>query len=496
VEDALVRGLVALEGISPKGSEELRGVVGSPAQKARAVAADEVVRSRLACRGAGCRVSLQRISGKGGGILWSESFDVPADELDRVSRAVTSQLRRGYPDHRPRPGAAEIAVSGEDLGEFLRLRERFESRRGGSLEEILAGLEALRRRAPRFPDAWLLEAHVLRYRFDRSRDPADLARALDLVEEARRMDPSDPQPLLDRAQIASESGRPAVAEAALRDLDDLIPGDPRLLERRALLLNAQGRPREAIKLLREAADLQPSWKRLYRLAFFEYQQGEIAAARRHLEQSLGRSAGNNLALSLLAQVELSYGDPERAAKLYADLVRRAPGPTEISNLGLAELLAGRYAEAADAFRRVAEQDPKNPLYALNLADASTLAGRAEEGRALYGRVVELIAADPAATGPQFLTAKAQALAHLGRGPEAAAAVQEALRLAPANAQAAYEAALVYSLLGERSSALANAGRALDLGYEPRWFAFPWFDPLRADPGFRDRLARAPRKTPA
>jgi Flp pilus assembly protein TadD len=131
----------------------------------------------------------------------------------------------------------------------------------------------------------------------------------------------------------------------------------------------------------------------------------------------------------------------------------------------------------------------NPFYALNLADALLLGGREADAKRLYAEVVDLIAADPHAAGAQFLTVKAQALAHLGRGREAVGAVQEALRLAPDDGPAAYEAAVVYAVLGERTSALVAADKALALGYQPRWFDLPWFDALRQQPEFQALLAQ-------
>ena len=107
-------------------------------------------------------------------------------------------------------------------------------------------------------------------------------------------------------------------------------------------------------------------------------------------------------------------------------------------------------------------------------------------------MIELIEADPAAPSSQLLTVKGQALAHLGRDVEAATAVHEASLLDPGSAAVAYEACLVYTLLGETSSALTHAGKALELGYEPRWFDFPWFDGLRKRPDFRTLLTERSR----
>ena len=47
---ASVRGLLALEGLSPKSLEETDAVPGLPAAVARAVGADEVVSTKLDCR--------------------------------------------------------------------------------------------------------------------------------------------------------------------------------------------------------------------------------------------------------------------------------------------------------------------------------------------------------------------------------------------------------------------------------------------------------------
>jgi tetratricopeptide (TPR) repeat protein len=231
------------------------------------------------------------------------------------------------------------------------------------------------------------------------------------------------------------------------------------------------------------------------LAQLEQQSGHVSEARQRLESLLQSDPGNVPALSLLAQIELASGSLQRAVKLYRQLLKRSPVVNERSNLGLALLLLRHYPEAAEQFRIAADREPGNPLYALNLADALWLLGRKAEAEATYRRVLELIAADPAAPKTsQLLTVRAQALAHLGRGMEAVAAVEEASHLDPANAGVAFEAALVYALLGEANSALVNAGKALRLGYGPRWFDLPWFDRLRARPELA-RLLRE-RRMPA
>jgi len=489
LDTALLRGLTALEGISPKDAQEIGPGNLSPVQAARATAADEIVTSRLECRPDACRVSLRRLRGGDGTTLWAASFDVPTDDFYVFSSAVAIQVQRGFGDFALRPGTPAFEVTDRDLRTFLRLRERFSSRREVDLEPILRGLAAIRGRAPRFLDVSLLEAEVARHQFYDSRRLEDLERAFALIRQARALAPGDPQPLFILFDVALDAHRRDEAEEALRQLQELAPGDVMTQERRGFLLLEKGDSEGAVTLLQAAARRSPSWRRLAKLARVEHQTGHVAEARSHLETLLRISPANFEGLSLLAQVELMNGSPERAARLYEQMMRISPTLSERSNLGLAYFLLGRYQKAAENFRAVAAQEPRNPFYTLNLADACFLMGRQDEASDLYRKVVELIASDPAAKGPQFLTVKAQALAHLHEGKGAIEAVQEALRIAPNDAAVAYETSLVYSLLGEDDSALVNAERALRLGYEPRWFTFPWFRALQERPEFQELVPK-------
>jgi serine/threonine-protein kinase len=490
VRIALLKGLVSLEGISPQGFDEVDAAAGSPQQIARAVSVDEIVLSRLDCRPEACRVALDRLRGADGSVRRSARFEVPTDDLSVAASVVAQNLRQLYGDHRVRPGGADFAVSGPDLAEFLKLRAALDAH--APLGSVLQGLDTICARSPRFIDACVLEAEVLRRRFLGSRSPDDLRRAFRLLGDARRLAPDDPAPLVILVDLALAGNQPALAEQTLADLQALNPGDARVLERRSRLLASQGRQEEALATMRKAAQLQPSAKRLCNLAETELKLGHIPEARRDIDLLLQRAPGDISGLTLLALIEMSSGDLNRAFQIFRGLVDRSdrsPGLVQLSNFGLTCFLLGRYAEAEAAFRRILASEPNNPLYTLNLADACLLRGKRAEAEDLYRRVVALIENDAAAAGAQFLTVKAQALAHLGRGPQAVDAVQEALRLAPDQGPVAYEAAVVYALVGEEESALVNVEKALRLGFEPRWFTFPWFDPLRKRPDFQILLSR-------
>ena len=453
------------------------GAVEDPVRLARAVGAGEALVSRLECEADVCQVVLQRIRETDGVLLWSDRFTPASSNLLNLSLEVSDRVRGTYAELGSLDEMNTPSVSDEDFVAFLALRDA--EQRGGddtSASTLLTGLEAIQQSSPRFLDAHLLEASLLRKAFIETRRREDAERALAAVARARALRPGDPRMLKTLATLLRDLGRDEEALPVLEELERLEPGDADVLYIRARRLEKEGHRDQALELMREAVRRQPSWNLYSNLADMSYRAGELDGARAALEAMLERTPDVFSGRSRLAQLELLSGSPERAAELYGELVEERPGETELTNLGVAHLLLGRAADAADAFRRALESAPDSPYALLNLADAELLRGAEDAAATLYSATIEAIDRDP---NPDALaTVRAQALAHLGRVEEAVGAVQGAVRRAPDNPQIAYEAALVYALVGEETSALLEARRALDGGVDRRWFAFAWFDDLR------------------
>ncbi|HEV7508608.1 MAG TPA: protein kinase [Thermoanaerobaculia bacterium] len=473
---ALLRDLSSFERIAVLTPEP--GGAAAPRALARQLAADEVLVPRLDCAGRACRVSLSRLQAADGRLLWSESFEAPTDDLLLLATAAGPVLRRGYSGFSRRPGASGPEIGREDWERFVRLEQDSWEHRGNSpSERLLADVEVLRRQAPRFVEILLLDADLYLHRFFASRDSTDAERARGLLAEARRLAPGDPRPLWLLARVALNAGSAGDTEAAVAELAKQIPGDNRVQVLQALLDERRGRPDEALERMRAAARRRPGQSNLLGLANLESRLGRMDDARRTLAALLARFPNDRNARSFLAQLELGSGSVETAARLYAELVRAEPTFTELTNLGVAQLLLGRYDAAAASFQQALALLPASPAAVLNLADAEWLRGQRTEAAALYEKVIDRAAHDPAPAFWQTQTLRAQALAHLGRREEAVDAVQQALRAAPDNPQVAYESSLVYALVGETASARVTAQRARAAGYDQRWFSFPWFDSL-------------------
>lgn len=489
---ASLSGLAALQDIAPVDPREASRGGTSPVQMARTAAADEVLIATLEREGVLARVSLRRVRGSDGAVLWTETFRVPSDpgSLRLLADAVSVQLRRAYPGHDPRPGAPALDVRDEDYAAFLEIRQRIDQG-DAPLKPELARLEEIVRRSPRFLEGQLLAARVAHSLYQTGHEPADLDRASRLIRQSLELAPGDPRPLLLEVRIALAAGREEQAEELLGEIDRLLPGDPDVLPLKALIAEQKGRPFEALEALRAAALQVPSWPNLYRLANLEAKLGHIDEARERIAAILRQAPDNLWALEQLGYLELLYGDLARAEQIYLASVRVAP-ERAWHNLGVARFLRGRYAEAAVAYRRGIESDPGDVASLLNLADTEIELGHREEAEALYRDVLARLAesAPEGGLGPLESIQKAQCLARLGHTREAVEIAQDAVRRSPDEPRILLLSAFVHHLAGDRSSALNNAQAALEKGIQPRWFTGSAFRSLREDPELRPLLQPA------
>lgn len=489
VEVALMRGLIAMKEVSPL---EYAGAATSPQDAAAEAAADEVVSVSLHDTGREWQVSLKRLRGADGSVIWAGDFNAPHDEPLLLANTTLARLANGYAD-RAR-GDATMTVSAGDYLVFLRQYDRFDrfaGGKGGADRAMIDSLQAVRQRSPQFVDAYLLESKVARYLFEVTRDPTYLEQARNAAREAQIVAPDDARVLVRAFDAAIAAGDIPEARASIEALRRMDPGNIAILRQEAQVARKEGDTERALTLMRNVVARRPARLYVQELADLERALGHYADARVHLNELLERFPNDRFAQSKLAEVELLYGDASAAERLYNDLVARFPGAVVITNLALAKELLGKYDEAASDFREAIALSPADATGYLNLADCEKMAGRGAAADSLYRHVLVLIDADP---NPQELTnlrMRAQSLGHLGNKREAVTAIQEAFRKDPENAWTLYAASVVYTAIGEHTSALVNARAAIDKGVQARWFGIALFDSLRGDPEFVALISQDP-----
>lgn len=491
VQEATLRTMTTLESLSPLDPSSVSGQGDTAQEIALAVAADEVLTTRMQVEGFFLQITFRRLRGSDGSLLRTITFEVPAksEELLIASDAVAAKVRALFDGMRTRPGTLAMKVGDKDYAEYLQLvqelmtfRETFDASREARLNEIIES-------SPEFLPAYTLACGNLLVQFNNTSDRAYLSRAEALCKRLARLAPKDIRALEMQFGIALARGDFSEAETLVAQLERTAPGSVHTMTLRARMKEKQSDIPGAIGVLRDAVARRPNWRLLYRLANLEIQTGDIDAARRHLEKLLEIAPENVWGLASLAGAELVHGDLARAETLFADASRLLPHKSFFANLGTARYYQGKYSEAAQAYQKAIERAPNDPSLFLGLADAEIAQGRQEAAHDHYRTALAELDdfAGAAELDPIHQIIKVQSLAHLGRLEEAVAITLKTLQRNPDHGEVAFQAAVVYMLAGERRSVLACAETALKKGIQPRWFTSPIFQPIQDDPRFRQLL---------
>ena len=135
--------------------------------------------------------------------------------------------------------------------------------------------------------------------------------------------------------------------------------------------------------------------------------GNIAGARDALDRAAGESPDDREVLSSRAQFFFEHGTPEEAEAAVLALIALDPAdPRSHQNLGTLLLRAGRFDEAARAYRQSLRFRSDSAVTYMNLATALKESGRIEEAVGAWEQVLRLVPGDPTARRELILAGRA------------------------------------------------------------------------------------------
>jgi tetratricopeptide (TPR) repeat protein len=429
-------------------------------------------------------VTLRRLQEPGDKFLGAVGpFEVQAgiENVQRLAEGVRVNLQQLYPDRRLRPESKGGKVRPQDYAAYVQLERRVDGGKRLGPQE-LDQVDALLRTSPDLLGAYRVAADI-------AGDLAKADLALGYISRAEAIEPNDPRILFSRFRVEMAGNRFPAAQMTLGRLSDLVPGDARVLRAEADLLEAQGELKKARGVRQEIFRRRPLWRHNLELATLEFRLGESDSARRRLSELLEAQPANQRGREDLAVVEAAFGDLERAATIYEELIRLQPARPYFSNLGFVRFLLGDYAAAESAYRQALALEPHHTLTRFNLATTLEAEGELPKAQRLYRDLAEEFAATPNLGDTRTRMLQAQCLARLGRRDEAARLAEEVLKQAPEDVQVLNQAAQLYALLGERLTALVYTEQALKKGVRREWFLIPEFNSLKKDPEFQALLDR-------
>lgn len=497
VHDAIVARLTAVERLEVVSGREARAAAREHdgiAAIARALGVEEVIEAAFTQTDSNgpALLSLSRVAANGR-IVWSTTLEVGTADLLLLQDRVATVLADAYRGFGVAGEMPPREVSEEALRAFLQYRARLDTGRvSRGWEDEVALLEEAARLAPRFLDVHLALVELHRYLFEASSRAAHREAAQRVLDHAARLRPDDPGVIRARARLALATGDGAAALESARALVAARAGDSSAWHLLAEALDRAHRWDEAERAYARSLALRPSASTLRARISARAQRGDYEGARELLNTLLAANPDDLLALARLAEVEMYSGRHAEADKLYRHLAERRGTAGDFINLGVCAFFQQHWDDARQAWERAAALAPDFALVRANLGDALLWSGDSVGAQAAYLSALELAEAEIAngVRRHDVLETRARCLAHLGRGPEAVGAVNEALAEYPDHPQTRYVAALVFALIGDTTSALLWTQKARERHISPVWFTGPEFASLRTDPRFQALLADA------
>ncbi|WDE13680.1 serine/threonine-protein kinase [Thalassomonas haliotis] len=463
-----------------------------------ATGATDIITTELHCNNVRCNVILSRLSAmednngnlteninKKWTVVAQKNWPTQVDDFYEIHNTSQANINLLYPNY------AETYITSSPINEqdYLEYIELYSKVRiyGENNDENLKKLRAVLRRSPYLYAGYSLFRETALNLFNETKDPTYPKQLEQLIQTAPPEYKYSVFQAIDTFGLTIATDQFDLAFQQLNVAQQRGVDSSTLTELKAYLSFYKNELPQAVRHYQIALELRPSTKLYYNLALSYYLSGDMNNAKTTLKQLLKINPAKYNANQLLADIYLMEGKLDLAINAYEQVVKVNPQSNDLDNLGIAYSLTGRYQDALVSAQLAVEKSPNHPSKILNLADAEMILGLKKQANLHYQQVIDLHLNEDDLLAQLN---KAQALVHLNDNNSAIKALNKAKKLAPDNGNVAFSAALVYSLAGEKLSALSQVEEALASDIGVVWFNLPWFDNLCSSEQFKQLLSKA------
>ena len=320
---------------------------------------------------------------------------------------------------------------------------------------------------PRFALAYTGLADADRRMYDQTKDAVWTQRALGAAQQAQSLNDNLPEVHFTLGSIYTTTGRTAEAIAELQRSLQLAPNSDEALRRLGTAYLNAGQSQQAIAEYTKATEVNPYlWTNFNQLgvAYFQLGQNERALqAFQHVSQlNPDRAEGwANTGAVYYQQSKWNESIP-----MFQKAIELQPNAMYFSNLGTTYFYLGRYGDAAQMFEKAVGLMGNNARFRLFLADAYRWSGQKAKASATYEQAIS-IAYKSVQVNPQ----DSEALGYLaicyakqGDAKQATQFIARARGIDQQSNELMYEEATVQALAGKTKEALSSLEQAVRNGY--------------------------------
>jgi len=444
----------------------------SLADIARSLGAGSVLEGSVRMAGQQVRITAQLIEVESQRHLWSENFDRELTDIFRIQTdvalaigdALRAQLSSGERRHIETPVTSDIRAY-----QLYLKQSRLSGNEPVDNREAIKLLEQALELDPGFAEARARLSWRHTWNSRMTGDPMQGARAESLALEALEQDPELPLGYYALGAALEELERVQEAGAAYARAYQLDPNFSSILTDGSFFFATQGAPAKGLEMAFRAVRLDPNNPNVRWHAFMPlFSLGDIRRSTAWLQLARDEGMKFHRLDSAAAELELVKGNPDEAAAMAREMLKRYPDTREARLMALQLLfLTGNAAEVSDELVALGQDAP----------EASAIKHFAERSlRVLMGFVLAEQGEDAAAS-----------MAF----DESLEAAEMAVANGSTNQGRALDAASIHAYRGDHEAALHELKRAYELGFRAD-FALaidPFFASLREEPRFKALLDR-------
>ena len=354
-----------------------------------------------------------------------------------------------------------------------------------NIESAIANFEKALERDPQFAEAQAGLGEAYWQKYDHTKQAYWVGEALAACQRAVaiRSNVHDGHTCL--GTVYNGTGQYELAVGQFRDAVKLEPTDDFAYRGLAHSYENLGRAQAAEDTYKQAIKLRPGyWAGYSWLGFFYYRQARYTEAVEMFNQVVRIAPDSFRAYHNLGATYNELGRYQEAIQVCERSAAIQPNSDAYSNLGTAYFYLGRFAEAAQAYEKAADLDPLLYLWRGNLGDALYWTpGQRVNAKDAYERAI-LLAKEALRVNPRDYRAMgylAYYYAMVGDKKAAMTTLQQAVALAPENAEVRFNAALTHNQVGQPNLALDWLEKALAAGWNPATVRnHPFLNNLHAD----------------
>ncbi len=455
-------------------------------------------------QGAGDKIDVVlRLSDAGGKVLWTKDFPGVRQDLltieDQIYNELVTALELKPSDDelarnalRPTENVAayELYLKGRNI-----LRGKRDIKRVQSAVDLYE--QAIKKDAAFvLAYAGLADASLVMY--DLKRDPVWSQKALAAAQHAQSLNDELPEVHFALGNVYNDTGKTSEAIVELKRALTLAPNSDEGYRRLGDAYLAAAKENDAIHSYQQAIDANPYyWLNQNRLGTVYFQLGQNQKALDAFRRVVELAPDSALGYNELGAANFNAGKWNDAIIAWGKALKIQPSWDIYSNLGTAYFYLGHRTDAVSMFQKAVDLSPNDALAVGNLADSYRWAGDKDKAKAMYDRAIAL-ALKALGVNPQDANSAgnlASFYAKNGDSKKGLDFIRRARTIDPNNNDLMYKEAVVDTIAGQQTEALASLRAALQKGYPVELAKNdPELKTLAANPELDKLIAGFERKT--